>query len=128
MAPRQFVVGRFEPRRHAPCARIGRLVAAMLSGFLLASCTSLSALSAFGKSLNPFGSDEVADDEPIASRPEAIEPAPSEGTGGHFISFVQELMAASADLDEEETRAERAANAAAAWRGAGEEGSASDGG
>ena len=129
MGPRQFVIRRFEPGQLVPWRWIGRLTVVVLSGFLLASCTSLSALSAFGKALNPFGSDVEGDGETVvASPPAEIDPAPREPAEDAYITFVQEVMAASAELGEEETRAERAANAAAAWRGAGEQESASDGG
>lgn len=129
MGPRQFVIRRFEPGQHVPWRWIGRVAVVVLSGFLLASCTSLSALSALGKSLNPFGSGTDGDGEPVVARPPAeIDNAPREPAEDDYITFVQEVMAASAELDEGETRAERAANAAAAWRGAGEQDSASDGG
>ena len=126
MGPRNFVVPRFEPWRYVSCGRIGRLATVVLSGLLLASCASLSA---FGKALNPFGSDVDVDGEPVVATPPAeIDPAPREPAEDDYITFVQELMAASAELDEKKTRAERAANAAAAWRGAGEQESGADGG
>lgn len=99
---------------------------------LLASCTQLSAVRDAVTGVIDAVAEDVAGPRD-ADAPEAVDPVDpvdpvDQGTDtglgeGGYQSFVQGLMAESAELSDSTPSAARATRAATTWRGAGEESS-----